>query len=167
MPMNLNLDVLLGKREERISILGEKSEYFIRAEERLIKALCRYDKFLAGINDKINEKIKDMKNIIKEDGKYADSYFRNDQDRLNKIFEERSAYMERVYYTSESGGLTNTAENLFRDPKMILNESNKSLYDTAELIYMASNHRIRIYTLNRMGELNKSRIDYLLSKESE
>ncbi len=162
--INLCLDCLLGKREERIKLLGEKSEEFVRAEERLINALCRYDNFLAAINDKIQEKVFNLKNIIKEDASYANSAFRINQEELNGIFEKRSEYMKRVYYTSESGNLTNTADNLFRNPKMILLENDSSLYDTAERLYMTANHMSRIYALNEMGELNKSRIDYFLSK---
>ena len=164
---NLYLDSLLGKKEEHIKLLGEKSEEFVRAEERLINALCRYDNFLAAINDKIQEKVLNLNNIIKEDASYANSAFRINQEELNGIFKKRSEYMKRVYYTSESGSLTDTADNLFRNPKMIFLENDSSLYDTAERLYMTANHMSRIYTLNEMGELNNSRIDYLLSKYSK
>lgn len=153
----MNLDEVLGSPTEIRKKLGENTEKYVMAEEKIIKFLTKHDRELSRLNKQVESSAKELKTLVNgDDSGRAEKKLAE----LYAAMDSRTAYMVTNYYMLYPP--SNNAYNLVRGPDDIIEMDDETLNGLAVQLHMFSKDFKTHYKMEKPVDANALRAERLI-----
>lgn len=166
-----DLDSILESKKKNKELFGYELDSYIEAEDRLIKALSKEDKYLSKLNKEIDMYIHNLGRIVyerkyeRQEGAWMGLFRNVVENMLSKSIKLRDEYLNMVYFSPKFNGPLNPVYELFSSPDSLLKQSDDRIGIAAHVLYSSAvSSGSRMFALNKLGLLSKEKIRYLFGK---